>query len=207
LRISCREYDASAHGLGRLCLAALALLALLMWLITAGTAIAQGAPKQGPKKAKPSAVQQKAAPKPTLPDPYKLNLLIRSTILAVNQANQTGNYTVLRDLSSPDFQRANSAARLGAIFANLRGQGINLSPVILVPPALDESATITPGGMLKLVGHFPTKPLRINFQMLFQVVEGRWRLFGLAVNTVPAAAAAPKQTNPTAIKKKPKKLN
>jgi hypothetical protein len=110
LRISCREYDASARGLGRLCLAALVPLALLMWLITAGTAIAQGAPKQGPKKAKPSAAQRKAAPKPTLPDPYKLNLLIRSTILAVNQANQTGNYTVLRALASPRFQKGNSKA-------------------------------------------------------------------------------------------------
>ena len=101
-----------------------------MWLITAGTAIAQGAPKQGPKKAKPSAAQQKAAPKPTLPDPYKLNLLIRSTILAVNQANQTGNYTVLRALASPRFQKGNSKAQLAKIFAGLRKRKLDLTPIM-----------------------------------------------------------------------------
>jgi hypothetical protein len=38
-------------------------------------------------------------------------ILIRQTLLALDQANKTGNYTVLRDLGSPDFQ-ANTAAGL-----------------------------------------------------------------------------------------------
>ena len=39
---------------------------------------------------------------------------------------QDGNYTVLRDLGSPDFQ-ANSAARLAEIFAQQRRDNIDLS--------------------------------------------------------------------------------
>ena len=42
-------------------------------------------------------------------------MLIRTTLLALNQAVQTGNFTVLRDLGSPDLQSANSPAQLGII--------------------------------------------------------------------------------------------
>ena len=40
---------------------------------------------------------------PSMPDDYKINLLIRTTIVAVNQANKTGNYSVLHELG-PAFR-------------------------------------------------------------------------------------------------------
>jgi hypothetical protein len=43
--------------------------------------------------------------------------------------------------------------------------------------------------MLNIKGYFPTKPVQINFEMLFQSVAGRWRLFGLSVQ--PSNAAPP----------------
>ena len=68
---------------------------------------AAGAPPSAksasPAKSAPAASKDAAAAPPTLPDQYKLNMLIRTTIIAVNQANKTGNYAVLRDLGSPNF--------------------------------------------------------------------------------------------------------
>src|SRR4051794_31643976 len=43
-------------------------------------------------------------------------ILVKNALLAVNQGNLTGNYTVLRDLASPGFREKNSAADLAAIF-------------------------------------------------------------------------------------------
>jgi hypothetical protein len=40
--------------------------------------------------------------------------------------------------------------------------------------------------MLRLVGYFPTTPLQIDFVLLFQNVEGRWRMFAMSVSTPPA---------------------
>jgi hypothetical protein len=40
-------------------------------------------------------------------------------------------------------------------------------------PALDQEK-----GMLHLKGYFPGKPVQINFEVLYQSVGGRWRLFG-----------------------------
>ena len=56
-----------------------------------------------------SATEQQ--PKPARIDRNGVLILVRSTLIALDQANKTGNYTVLRDLGAPAFQ-ANSAARL-----------------------------------------------------------------------------------------------
>ena len=43
-------------------------------------------------------------------------ILVRSSLLALDHANKTGNYKVLRDISAPGFQ-VNDAAKLSEIFA------------------------------------------------------------------------------------------
>jgi hypothetical protein len=86
----------------------------------------QPAPKQQPQ-------QQPLAPKPAQIDRNGVLILIRTTLLALDQANKTGNYTVLRDLGAPDFQ-ANSAAQLAEIFAQQRRDNIDLSGVAVLDP-------------------------------------------------------------------------
>ncbi|WP_370157515.1 hypothetical protein [Bradyrhizobium ottawaense] len=65
--------------------------------------------------------QAAAAALPSLPVTLEQALyLIRSTLLTLNDANRTGNYTVLRDLAAPDFQARNTAADLALNFLDLR---------------------------------------------------------------------------------------
>jgi hypothetical protein len=68
------------------------------------------------------------APQPAQIDRNGVLILIRSTVLALDQANKTGDYTVLRDLGAPGFQ-ANTAARLVEIFASQRRDNLDLSGV------------------------------------------------------------------------------
>jgi hypothetical protein len=141
-------------------------------------------PQTGPVRA-----QTATAEAPKIPDPYKLNMLIRTTLIALNQANRTGNYTVLRDLSAPAFARTNDAARLAEIFAKLRKRGLDISPILFFQPKLRGPAKLTDNGLLRLTGYFETKPEQISFDMLFQPVSGDWLLFGLAVDVAPPKAA------------------
>jgi len=60
------------------------------------------------------------APVPAPIDRNGVLILIRSALIALDQANKTGNYTVMRDLGAPGFQ-VNSAARLAEIFATSAG--------------------------------------------------------------------------------------
>src|SRR4051794_31257542 len=45
-----------------------------------------------------------ASPKPANIDRNGVLILIRSALIALDQGNKTGNYTVLRDLGAPGFQ-------------------------------------------------------------------------------------------------------
>ena len=124
-------------------------------------------------------------------------ILLRSTLLALDQANKTGNYSVLRDLAAPSFAAANNPARLGDVFSNLRRDKVDLSGVIVLEPQLTVMPELTQNGMLHFAGFFPSAPQQINFEMLYAPVDGQWRLFGLAANlgssapVAPAAAPAP----------------
>jgi hypothetical protein len=121
--------------------------------------------------------------------------LIRSTLLTLNDANRTGNYTVLRDLASPDFQAANTAADLAQNFSDLRRRKFDLFNVALAAPQLTAPPALDGSGMLRLTGLFPTRPLQINFDLLFQNSGGQWRLFGISVAT-PQVAAQPQPPQP-----------
>jgi hypothetical protein len=57
--------------------------------------------------------------------------------------------------------------------------------------------------MLRLKGYFPGEPVQINFELLYQAVDGRWRLFGLSVQPSSSSKAAPQTSDGVgAVKKK-----
>lgn len=146
-----------------------------------------------------------------VPDDYKLDILIRTTIIALNQANATGNYSVLRDLAAPGFQAANNQVRLAEIFATLRTRKLDLSPILFFDPKLAQVPSIQPDGRLRITGFFDTRPDRVIFDLIFEYVEGNWRLFGLAIDVTPPeppnADAAPTETPSGGEDKKKSKKN
>jgi hypothetical protein len=122
-------------------------------------------------------------PRLSMPTDDKLILLINSSLIALNQANATGNYTVLRDMAAPGFQKANTPERLAQLFSNLRSRRLDLTPVLLFQPKLYQRPIMNERGMIRITGFFPTSPERVNFDLIFQPVKGKWRLYGIAANT------------------------
>ena len=176
---------------------------LLVWSLLGDTS-AQEKPA-GPKPSHPAtpkpppAPPRPAAQQQTMPVSIEQALyLVRSTLLTLNDANRSGNYTVLRDLAAPDFQARNTAADLGQIFSDLRRRNFDLygaallAPQLTVVPALDQS------GMLHLAGYIPTRPQQINFDLVFQVVGNQWRLYSISIATPEAAPAQPQAQAPPA---------
>jgi hypothetical protein len=163
-----------------------------------------GAPAAGKKPAPPSApAAAEPAPQQTLPVSLEQALfLIRSTLLTLNDANRSGNYSVMRDLAAPDFQARNTAADLAQIFSDLRRRNFDLYGVALLAPQLTAAPALDADNRLHLTGFFPTRPQQINFDLSFQVAGGHWRLFGIAIAT-PEAPPLPAQAQaPAAPKKK-----
>jgi hypothetical protein len=130
-----------------------------------------------------------AAVEAGVPDSIVINKLIWSALAALDQANRTGNYSVLRDLGAPSFQANNSTATLGGIFQALRNQQIDLGYTLVVAPTLQYPPRIVQDGLLRIRGSFPLRPAPIGFDLLFQNIAGQWRIFGIAV--APIVPAAP----------------
>ena len=130
---------------------------------------------------------------PAIPDDYKITLLIRTTIIAVNQANKTGNYSVLRDLGAPGFQSANTAAQLAESFGNQRKAKFDLSPILFFTPKLLQKPMLDEAGRLRVTGFFETKPQQVNFDLAFEYVDGEWRHFGLGIGTQLVVDPVPKR--------------
>ncbi len=124
--------------------------------------------------------------------------LIRTTLVALGQANETGNYTVLRDLAAPSFRDANSAADLAVIFEPLRKAGVELDGAVVLEPKLTSAPSLDERGLLAIEGTLATAPQPVTFQLLFQAVDGAWRLFGLSVNPSPPVAAVEAAPGPDA---------
>ena len=115
--------------------------------------------------------------------------LIRSTLLSLDDANRSGNYTVLRDLAAPSFQKAHSAADLAVIFSELRRSGIALTLIAITQPRLVAEPVIDTASVLHLNGVLPTAHLQFAFDMRFQSIDGAWRLAALSVGAQPPAAS------------------
>jgi hypothetical protein len=168
------------------------------------------------QEAKPAVAQE---PKPAQIDRNGVIILIRSSLIALDQANKTGNYTVLRDLGAPNFQATNTAARLGDIFAGLRRDKVDLSGVAALDPQLTLLPQIEPNGLMHMTGFFPSVPAQVRFELAYAPVDGQWKLFGISVGLgqsgpaappAPVAAApqpAPPAAAPAAVAKKPKLKN
>jgi hypothetical protein len=130
--------------------------------------------------------------------------MIKSTIAAVQHANATGNYSVLRDLGTPRFRDRYDQAQLTLIFGNLRSRGVNLSSTLMLMPNLIKQPEITPQGQLHVAGNFPTQPLQIQYELLFMQMDGIWRLDGIAVDAVPVGTQTSAVQPPGDSQEKPK---
>ena len=130
---------------------------------------------QQPRKS-PTVKKAPRAKKPPLPNRDTFIIMARTVMIAVHHANLTGNYSVLRELGSPDFQKRYSTAALSDRFSSFRKGRINLSPVALFVPRLTQPPKYVKPGIIVLSGFFPTKPQQIKFELYFQIVRGAWRL-------------------------------
>lgn len=136
-----------------------------------------------------------AAPPPVavmpVPDELELAKLIWSTITAIDHANQSGNYSVLRDIAAPSFQINNDPARLAQIFSSLRASRVDLSNSLLLAPVYNGPPQVTQGNLLRVRGGFGLRPTAVAFDLEFQWYNGKWRLFGVSLAPQPLATQMP----------------
>ena len=141
-------------------------------------------------------------PAATIPDENELLVLIRTSLLTLNDAILTDNFTVLRDRISPTVRAQNTSGRLSQIFSPLTAQRLNLSAVAILSPELTKAPSIDADNRLHVSGFYPGDGIQTNFDLTFEMVRRRWRLYGLSVNISPTNQQEPNK-KPSAPASKP----
>lgn len=163
-----------------------------VWAQNAGHQEDGGAAKKA-DKGETAKTKQGGAFSPAVapPGPDLMVVLVRTTLLTLNDALRSDNFTVLRDLASVQFRAANTPGRLSQAFSDLARRGVDLSAVAILAPELSELPSFDANrGVLRLKGFFEGKPIRIEFELAYLADGGRWKLLGLSVQPVAVEAQA-----------------
>ena len=112
--------------------------------------------------------------------------LIKTTLIALNHANMTGNYTVFRDLGSSTFQRNHTAAQLSDNFRDLRQFSVDFGAIVEYEPEFLQPPIINEQGQMHLKGFFAaSNTLLLHFDIVFESKEGEWLMSAVGMEFLP----------------------
>ena len=110
--------------------------------------------------------------------------LIYQTIITINNASQSRNYSVLRALSAPEFQTKYSLKELHDTLDGLQANKIDLKEMTLFDPVIEKKQILRSEKIFRLKGYMPTAPIRMRFEFQYQYVKRKWRLFAMSLDFV-----------------------
>jgi hypothetical protein len=114
-----------------------------------------------------------------VPSERALEVLVKTSLLSFNDANVTGNYTVLHDKLSKPFRQEYPPEKLKEAFK--REKNIDIELVAALKPAYEPAPSIDSQGKLLVRGYFPTEPVRVNFELDFIPSDAEWKLVSIHV--------------------------
>lgn len=131
----------------------------------------------------PAAAAQAPAPVPVTPAPQQvtvppedaLHMMVETTLVGLNQANLTNDYSVLVKFGAQELQVPAGAARLAEGFKAFRDAKIDIGALVLYRPVWTYRPAIQ-NGRLRLVGSYPTRPQQVTFDLSYAVEDGWWRI-------------------------------
>src|SRR5262245_53499299 len=110
------------------------------------------------------------------PDAFTQEVLIKASLLTFNDANVTGNYTVMHAKLSKPFRDEFTPDRLKQVFQVFHNKKIDFDLIVAKPPVASKPATVSDNGVLMLHGYFDTTPSRVNYELDFIMSDGEWKL-------------------------------
>ena len=114
-----------------------------------------------------------------LPTPLVEEVMVKTTLLTLNDANLTGNYDVMHAKMATAFREKFGSNTLEQAFKAFAGRHIDV--IAATPLVTTEEARIDDNGALMLRGYFDTTPSRLNYALDYAISEGEWKLVAIDV--------------------------
>ncbi len=116
-----------------------------------------------------------------VPSAQALEALVKASLLTFNDANVTGNYSVLHARLSKPFRDQFPVERLKQAFSEFNKKSIDLEVIAALKPTYDPAPRVDDDGKLLVKGYFPTEPLYVYFILDFIPSDGEWKLIRINV--------------------------
>ena len=100
-----------------------------------------------------------------IPDDDEQDVLIRTTLMTLNDANMTGNYSVLIAKASKQFQTQISAEKLAATFEPFRTNKLFFESIVGADYDSYEKAQVDSEGALVLAGVFKSDDVEVKYRL------------------------------------------
>ena len=120
-----------------------------------------------------------------VPNALAQEVLIKTSLLTLNDANVTGDYTVLHAKLAKQFREQFSPDRLKQSFKPFADQRIDWKIVAARPPIATKEAQIDERGALILRGYFDASSTHVIYELDLLPSEGEWKPIKLNVNIKP----------------------
>ena len=110
-----------------------------------------------------------------IPSALQQEILIKASLLTLNDANVTGNYTVLHAKLGKPFRDQITPDKLKQAFKSFADQKVDWDLIAARTPVATSEAKIDNRGALILRGYFDTKPSRLTYELDFMISEREWK--------------------------------
>jgi hypothetical protein len=117
-----------------------------------------------------------------LPPPFAQEVLIKASLLTLNDAIVTDNFTVLHAKMSKPFRDQFRPDKLRAIFKSFIDGHAEFDLIVAKPPIAIGESKIDAEGVLRLSGYFDTTPKKLKYDLGYIRSEGDWKLSALNVD-------------------------
>lgn len=117
-----------------------------------------------------------------VPNAFAQENMIKTTLLTLNDANVTGNYTVLHAKLAKPFRDQFNPDKLKQVFKGFADQKVDYAVIAAKTPIATSETKIDNRGALIMRGYFDTTPNRVIYELDFLPSEGEWKPIKLNVN-------------------------
>jgi|GEM_PF-491492 len=123
-----------------------------------------------------------------LPDDDDQDILVRTTLMRFNDANVTGNYSVLIARGSSQFQKEATQEKLATAFEGFRKKNWFIDNIATADYESREKAKIGDNQVLVLAGVLGDDELTVKYNLSFTWNSDAWKLDGINVDVHRKAA-------------------
>jgi hypothetical protein len=118
-----------------------------------------------------------------IPSAAKQEVLIRSTLATFNDANLSGDYSVMDLLSSKPFREQVGADKLKSGFKEFADKHLDLAEVVVAKLMPTKATTVDGDGVMTTEGYLDLSQLRLHYTLKHILSDAQWKLIDINVTT------------------------